>query len=318
MYHRVTTLPSDPNLLAVTPENFEAHLEEIRKQCLPLSLRELSESVKSEHIPNRGVVVTFDDGYADNLIEAKPLLERYEIPATVFVAAGQVGRDQEFWWDELERLLLQPGKLPEKLVLNHSEKAASFDITGADFYSDEAHQDNRNWHIECPEDPTARHQLFRQLFDILHPLPDRERRTILGQLGAWAGAGLKERQTHRVLDAAQVRSLAEGGLVEVGAHTLTHTDLTILTHNELQAEIHGSKECLEAILGEPVVSFAYPYGLYPLDAVGTVRDAGMTTACTSNPDAVWARVDPYQMPRVGVRNWDRETFSRWLKWWVDG
>jgi peptidoglycan/xylan/chitin deacetylase (PgdA/CDA1 family) len=58
------------------------------------------------------VVVTFDDGYADNLYEAKPLLEHYGIPGTFFVVTGylaqQAERAHEFWWDELERVVMQP------------------------------------------------------------------------------------------------------------------------------------------------------------------------------------------------------------------
>ena len=69
-------------------------------------------AVSGGDVPSAGVVVTFDDGYADNFHNAKPLLERYEIPATVFVTTGYLQDQREFWWDELERILLQPGTLP--------------------------------------------------------------------------------------------------------------------------------------------------------------------------------------------------------------
>jgi peptidoglycan/xylan/chitin deacetylase (PgdA/CDA1 family) len=54
--------------------------------------------------------VTFDDGYADNLYNAKPLLERYGIPATVFLITGYIEDKRQLWWEELVRLLLQPAR----------------------------------------------------------------------------------------------------------------------------------------------------------------------------------------------------------------
>ena len=54
---------------------------------------------------SRSVVITFDDGYRDNLLVAKPILEEHGLPATVFVTTGYVGSNRDFWWDELESLL---------------------------------------------------------------------------------------------------------------------------------------------------------------------------------------------------------------------
>ena len=118
MYHRVAELEIDPWSLSVTPQNFGEHLEVLQKHYHPLSLQQLVEALRGNKRPDRAVVVTFDDGYADNFYNAKPLLEKYNIPATFFISTGFIGQNREFWWDELERLLLQPRKLPEKLSLN--------------------------------------------------------------------------------------------------------------------------------------------------------------------------------------------------------
>jgi len=76
MYHRVTELPNDPYLLAVTPKHFAEQMEAIRRYCIPMRLGELVDELQDGNIPNRAVVVTFDDGYADNLHQAKPLSVR--------------------------------------------------------------------------------------------------------------------------------------------------------------------------------------------------------------------------------------------------
>jgi peptidoglycan/xylan/chitin deacetylase (PgdA/CDA1 family) len=70
----------------------------LRKHGYPLSLRELFQGLHEGRLPQRAIVLTFDNGYADRLYAAKPLLERFHIPATVFITTGSLGH--EFWWDE--------------------------------------------------------------------------------------------------------------------------------------------------------------------------------------------------------------------------
>ncbi|HET9531812.1 MAG TPA: polysaccharide deacetylase family protein, partial [Blastocatellia bacterium] len=104
MYHRVAEVRSDPWSLCVTPQHFAEHMEILRRHARPISLRELTGALREGSVPRRSVVVTFDDGYLDNLKNARPLLERYDIPATFFIATGYLGGEREFWWDELERM----------------------------------------------------------------------------------------------------------------------------------------------------------------------------------------------------------------------
>ena len=109
LYHRVNDFLSDPFMLCVTPQNFAEHLQVIHEVGHPIQLEELARGMHDGNMPRRAVCVTFDDGYADNLYTAKPLLERYDVPATVFMTTGSMGRSRELWWDELERVFLQPG-----------------------------------------------------------------------------------------------------------------------------------------------------------------------------------------------------------------
>jgi peptidoglycan/xylan/chitin deacetylase (PgdA/CDA1 family) len=98
LYHRVADVADDPHRLAVSPTHFREQLEVVASlRAVPL--RELAESTRRGR-PRKGVAVTFDDGYADNLHTALPIAEVLEVPFTVFVVAGKVGDPAPFPWDE--------------------------------------------------------------------------------------------------------------------------------------------------------------------------------------------------------------------------
>jgi len=320
LYHRVAELPSDPYLLTVTPQHFAEHLEILRQQgCRLMHLQELIQALQGENLPHRGVVITFDDGCVDNLYNAKPLLERYDIPATVFVTSGQVGQEREFWWDELDRLLLQPGTLPKTLHLNINGSTYEWELGNDAHYSEDDQKRDRSWHLYQQDDPTQRHRLFRSLHQWLNSLPIKERWPVLDALAAWAGAELRGRSTHRIFSVDEVVDLAEGGLVEVGAHTVTHPVLSSLSVSAQQDEIRQSKAHLEKILDRPVATFAYPHGSrsdYTEETVKVAQAAGFTCACSNFAGMIWSDSDRFQLPRVLVYDWDKATFAQQLKKWL--
>jgi peptidoglycan/xylan/chitin deacetylase (PgdA/CDA1 family) len=105
LYHRVTHLANDRWSIAVTPEHFAEQLELLTRRATIAPLAGLNSATVRPNARAATVVVTFDDGYADNLHEALPVLQRYDVPATVFVASDAVVQGREFWWDDLERLV---------------------------------------------------------------------------------------------------------------------------------------------------------------------------------------------------------------------
>ena len=103
-YHSISQTSGDVYRDNVSAENFAEHLEVLSKFTHPLSLSNLVQHLQAGSLPPKSVALTFDDGYADNLYVARPLLEKYEIPATIFICTGYAGG--EFWWDELDRLII--------------------------------------------------------------------------------------------------------------------------------------------------------------------------------------------------------------------
>jgi peptidoglycan/xylan/chitin deacetylase (PgdA/CDA1 family) len=185
-------------------------------------------------------------------------------------------------------------------------------------YSEEASRRNQSWSAWNDAPPTPRHRLYRALRELLKPLTEDKRQKALDELLAWAGDEPGARSTYRLLSYEEVFALTQGELMEVGAHTVTHPELSTLPAVSQRNEIQQSKAQLEEVLGRPVTSFAYPYGTrsdYTAETVRIVREAGFACACSNIHGVVGQSTDRFQLPRVHVQNWDGEEFARLLSRW---
>ncbi|MFN0178289.1 MAG: polysaccharide deacetylase family protein [Gemmatimonadales bacterium] len=313
VYHRIAEVDSDPWSLSVSPRRFAEHLEVLRRDWRPISLAALRHALARGSIPERSVVLTFDDGYADNLHLARPLLERFEIPATVFVVAGPAPRDPSFWWDELECLTLGPGPLPPTLSLEIDGQAYSWDISVGDRAGALRLP---HWRAGEPP-PTSRHAAYYAIWERLRPLEATARNTVIGVLRSQVPMA-NGRTTPPLMRSEEIVALGRDGLVEIGAHTVTHPSLAALPLAAQKSEIEGSRNTLAALLGRPVVSFAYPFGAdtsYSAETVALVRELGFAVACTTSPTTVDLDSDPLRLPRHQAENWDGEDLAHRLRTW---
>lgn len=316
MYHRVAEVDSDPWSLCVHPNHFVQHLDVLQQYCEPIRLSQLPLMLQNRTPLKRQVIITFDDGYADNFNIAKPLLERHNIPATIFVVSGKIDQSQEFWWDELDRILLQPGTLPPTLSLKFDGQCHEWSLNQAAAYSTEDYEMYRSWSALGKDAPSDRHRLYRQLYERLHPLRLEVREAVLDQLRQWAGMTPLGRSSHRTVSTAELTALRHHKLIEIGAHTLTHPFLSILPVDQQEIEIQQSKAHLEDCLGQPVTSFSYPHGSYTEETVSMVRRAGFECACSSLVSPVYQCSDRFLLPRVEVQNWNGKQFAKWLSSWI--
>lgn len=309
LYHRIAQFDPDPQLLCVSPAHFAEHLHHLQRSYRPISLRALGKASSKGSIPRNAAVVTFDDGFVDNLENALPLLRRYDVPATVFVASGYVDRNREFPSDALERCLFQQGTLPNSLTLEIGGKVHSWHVG-------DARADQRSWNIAMENDPTPRHRCYRELHSLLRPLGDESRQSVLDNLAAWASCSTDARSDRRAFSSDELRSLNGDGLIEVGAHGANHLVLASQPCEAQQYEIAESKQRLETIIGQPVSSFSYPYG--GSDDVSDhtkalVKEAGFERACANVPGPVTPRSDLFWLPRILIRDWNGEEFADRLR-----
>ena len=316
MYHRIADVSADPWGLCVSPQNFGEHLQVLKTATTVMRLEDLAKAQQQGNIPEKAVVITFDDGYIDNFVNAKPLLEQYQIPATIFLASGYIGSDREFWWDELERIFLSPGELPATLTLKINDRVYNWDLSQVTEYTESDYERER--HLSAWQGQKgSRHAIFYSVWETLQPLPNQPQKLALDDIIKWSKRSPTARPDYRPMNREEAQKLISGGLIEVGAHTVNHPCLSAHGETYQQQEISQSKTTIEKLLGRTITTFAYPFGAYNQATVPLVENLGFTCACSTEPSPVWWKCDPYQLPRFGVENWSGEQFHQQLLKWFN-
>jgi peptidoglycan/xylan/chitin deacetylase (PgdA/CDA1 family) len=288
-YHRVTAGSSDINSIAVTPANFRDQIEYLKKHYRIVRFEDDWSQIKKP-----AIVITFDDGYADNLSAALPILERTQVPATFFISTGQIGSASGLWWDTLESSLLGEKEYPETFTLDHP-------------------QQGKTWPTATLEQRGA---LYRDLHVLFMVATMEQRKAWLAELAAWSGDMKAGTESARLLTLEELQVLAQHPLVTIGAHTVSHPRLSSLGEAEQRQEIAQSRHQLEKWLGKEVTVFAYPFGQktdYDENSTRICREECFLKAAAAFPGEAHRWSDPFQIPRHFVYNWDLEKFVYKLK-----
>jgi len=262
----------------------------LSSRCAVMHLHELAARVQAGTMPSRAVAVTFDDGYVDNLVAARPVLERAGVPATVFVSTGYTDSDCEFWWDELERIFFAAPRLPEILELPGVQ--------------------GRRWQVGSRGERT---EVFWSVHDLVRSLSVERREAVMEHLRDWSGEGKVVREHRRPMRRDELLSLASGSLVELGAHTVNHVSLPGLPAEIQRAEIDGARRALEGFLGRPVTAHANPFRHGSAATTEIVRALGFELACNGGRKSVESGTDVLELPRYVVGDLDARTFRRALE-----
>ncbi|MEO6929210.1 MAG: polysaccharide deacetylase family protein [Casimicrobiaceae bacterium] len=278
IFHRVLERP-DP-LFPGEPHaaQFDALVRHVAARFRILPLAAAIDALRSGTLPARALAITFDDGYADNLAVAAPILQRYLVPATVFVATGYL--DGGCMWNDLVIEALR------------ATRADALDLQSIGL-----------GRFPLGSSADRRHAIDQILAHIKYlPIGERQERAteILRSARVSAPSGL-------MLTRESLQALHRTGL-DVGAHTVTHPILARLPAESARQEIVDSKRDLETLLGKPVNLFAYPNGRpdddYSAEHVRMIRDAGFAGAVTTAAGAATRESDVYQLPRFTP--WSRD------------
>jgi len=313
-YHRVTETEVDPWELSVSPKNFEEQLQVLQKFRL-LSFEKFALQQRAKNISPNSICITFDDGYGDNFLTAKPLLERYDCPATFFIATGYTNQQENFWWDELDAIFLLRQRLPEQLTVAVRGKQFQFDFTEARELTPAQLQQHRNW-IYPKEPPTKRCQIYLAVWAMITPLSYEEKTNVMQLIKVWAGYQPNHLPENLPMNETQLQSLATHPLIKLGLHTVTHCDLSTASAQQQYAEISDCQETLAKNYGVLATTLAYPYGHYNAETLAIADKLKLDAAVTMKGKAITKKTDPYQMGRFHVKNWSGEKFERVLAEWI--
>jgi len=294
-YRRVALLAHDPLGLAVQPCHFEQQMEYLATNFHVISMMDVQQHLETATpFRDNTVAVTFDGGYSDALYTAKEVLERFEVPATVFVPSAHLLEKTRFWWDVLEDVLIA-GSPQDELTL-------------------EVDDEPLYWPLTTQYD---RFRAFDDLYALLSEKAPLEQRTIIAQIMHRLDGPGGEPDNHGTLSLQELKRLEDGGLITLGGHTHNCTKLSSLSEPEQMREIGRNKQILEEVLGHRVEYFAYPFGdenSYTTATVRLLRGFGFTLSCRVSAGMVGVAeaASPYELPRITVRDWNPFTFYRRL------
>lgn len=244
-------------------------------------------SGRKEVIPN-SLALTFDDGYANNLSLAGPILEELGAPATIFLSTAFLSDRRPFWFDRIDFAL----------------QRASLDVCE----DMNIHVAGRPVRIDAHSRLTlkASYKRIRQIAKAVRREDHDmlvEMEGLADQLEKRSGSSLldiyERDPLSRVCTWAEARA-ARGGQFSFGSHTVDHVRLGLVADlDKVRYQVRESKREIEEQLGNPCRFFCYPSGSYDRRALQAVREAGYEAAVTTQGGVNSASTDRYTLRRSG-------------------
>jgi peptidoglycan/xylan/chitin deacetylase (PgdA/CDA1 family) len=278
-YHRV--LPDNqyqqdkynPNSNLIVPESyFDSQMRCLAKEFQVISMSEMKKHLESTSNQFK-VAVTFDDGYKDNLIYALPILEKYNIPATIYIITRFPEGDTWMWWYELWDYLIEVNVLEYYFMGEY-----------------------KTWNTK-----TIKQKLT--CFNIVHKIVMSLNYTDQKHIIELITKKETRKQYHNiVLNWKEIKQLNNHKLITLGSHTHSHPNLRKLESNEVAQEVCKSLSLIESRVGVVVEHFSYPFGTkyeVGLREAEIVNNVGMSTAVTIDPHPI-NKSNLFLLERKGV------------------
>lgn len=269
---------------------FEEQIRYLSERYQVVPLRSLVSQLRERRPLSRAMVaITVDDGYGDFVEYAYPVLQKYRVPATVYLVAGFVAREVWLWFDAIHylaskapsrRYTLDIGVFKGELALDSAE---------------------------------SRNALWDKVADACLPLAPAARAEALRKLATQLDTHLPPEPTHdySAMTWEQARDL-DPELVEIGAHTYSHPILSYCARDEQHREIQSGRQRIEAELQRPVTSFCYPNGQmndFNTDSVELLQKLEFSSAVVAHGGMIRSGADLFRLERLPASE-DMDEFRR--------
>lgn len=270
-------------------EWLERRLELVAERCNVLPLGEAVERLQAETLPERSAVVTFDDGFHDFYVAVRPMLARLGLPATLYWFTEYSELQLPVFdntcyyllWKGLGRRLEWPGAFDEPVEITPGRI------------------------------PELRRRIARRVRS--QGLTPAENDTLLAELAGRVGVDYEALRQSRILTLMTPAEAAEAARDGVDLQLHTHRHRVSRQRERFVEEIVENRKRVEAASGRPAEHFCYTAGFTSPEFPGWLRECGVRSATTCEPDLAGPNADPLLLPRlVDAPSVDQREFEAWL------
>jgi len=281
-YHRIgdgRQSTFDRGLWSATSEDFDRQVRYLKTNFDIIAPHDVSYVLHVKR--GRHVLLTFDDGYADNYTAAFPILTSHKVQASFFVATGYIDDPRLPWWDEIA-WMVRKSERPGVSIPDYLSSPLAFD-------------------------EPDRERAARTLLQTYKKLPSHRTLAFLQAIAEATGTGRPPSdlvEVHRLwMTWDMLREMHAAGMT-IGGHTVHHPILSRMTREAQRQEISGCERRIVEELGVPMRAFAYPVGsrdAFNGDTRECLREVGVRTAFSYYGGfRKLSRWDNYDIPRIPV------------------
>jgi len=285
-YHRICDSEqwndNDISLMSASNEQFNWQVKYIKNHYDLINFDDLNNILNNKiDTPKRPVIITFDDGFADNYFNAYPILKEHNAKATFFVSTGYIGTDKQYWFNKVYRSFVNPQNTNACI----NELNINIDLS------------------KC--EATRRKQIY-SIIEVLKKCPNKERLEYVKYIVQQYPEREFDDQLCAPMTWKQLMEMKDNNM-EIGSHTITHPVLSMLSEADLKYEIFESKKIIEEKLNTNISTIAYPVGMsfaYNDTVIKEVKAAGYTFGTSYMAGTNYLnKLKPYDLKRIHVERY---------------